>query len=336
MGSTSSVSVSIPDSSATCANLGLPTLPSGYTYRCVTSANVKKVDGAGWVPVNFTQISSGSPLGTLPVDPVNSTSTGTYYTYVTGGSWELTAIPESSKYRAVYSKTPIPQPGVIAVGSNLSLSPIFDTSELVGYWAFDDGSGTSAADSSGNANAGAWNGSGSHWATGKVGGAGQFNGTNDYVNIGDPPALRFNGATQLTVAAWVKRSSSEDVGGIVGNWTSLGSDGHLMYTSSNKVECVVKNTSETEFYASGGGVALPADVWTHVACDLDGSRIRIFFNGIEQASTVFTGTLKYTGQPVLIGLYSAANYFTGEIDDLRIYSRALSAAEILAIYNATK
>src|SRR3989338_8938662 len=53
--------ISIPDpslsgsSTSTCSSLGLPTLPSGYTYHCVSQDNLRNVDGTGWLPVDFTQ-----------------------------------------------------------------------------------------------------------------------------------------------------------------------------------------------------------------------------------------------------------------------------------------
>ena len=97
-GTSATVYVSIPDSSTTCTNLGLPSLPAGYTYGCAPTSTLRNNNGTGWIPVNFTQISSGSPLSNLPVDPVNSTSTGQYYTYVPGGGWELTALMESDRY----------------------------------------------------------------------------------------------------------------------------------------------------------------------------------------------------------------------------------------------
>ena len=68
------VYVSIPDTDSSCLNIGLPPLPSGWQYRCVTEANLRKVDGNGWVPVDFTKLSTRSPLTKLPVDPVNTNS----------------------------------------------------------------------------------------------------------------------------------------------------------------------------------------------------------------------------------------------------------------------
>ncbi|MDP3014858.1 MAG: SUMF1/EgtB/PvdO family nonheme iron enzyme [bacterium] len=101
LGETNKVYVSIPDNaSQICASLGLPALPTGWEYRCSNSANYRKVDSTGWIPVPFTSISFGSNLAILPIDPVNTTSTGEYYTYITDGSWELNAILTSDRYKA--------------------------------------------------------------------------------------------------------------------------------------------------------------------------------------------------------------------------------------------
>ena len=111
MGNGSTTYVSIPDASSTCANLGLPALPPGYSYACSSTSNYRNINGTGWIPVNFTQLSFTSPFGVLPVDPINTTSSGNYYTYTPGGSWELTSIPESSKYRQHTPILPYPSQG---------------------------------------------------------------------------------------------------------------------------------------------------------------------------------------------------------------------------------
>ena len=125
LGSLNTVYVSIPDTSATCANLGLPSLPSGWSYKCSTPDNYRKVDGTGWIPINFKQLDIGAPISALPIDPINQTTTGNYYTYVVGGGWEISAIFESQKYLSEVS----PNDGgdsdnAIEIGSNLTLAPL--------------------------------------------------------------------------------------------------------------------------------------------------------------------------------------------------------------------
>ena len=207
LGASSTVYVSIPDSSPTCANLGLPSLPFGWSYSCKTSANYRKVDSFGWIPVNFTLLSQGSPLSILPIDPLNTNSSGQYYTYVPGGSWELTAYLESDKYKGVGNLTG--KDGGTSfnsyeIGNDLKLTPsqveegANRDPSLVGYWTFDEGTGATSTDASGKGN----NGSlvnGPAWTTGKINNALSFNGTNNYVNSGDFTSL--TGA--ITVSTWI-------------------------------------------------------------------------------------------------------------------------------------
>ena len=94
--------ISIPDPMASttagsnCSALGFP--PTGY--HCAGPNFYRRNDGTGWIPVNFSAMSMGSSLATVPVDPVNTTTSGQYYKYTTNGStgWTLSAVPESVKY----------------------------------------------------------------------------------------------------------------------------------------------------------------------------------------------------------------------------------------------
>ena len=146
MGTSTVVYVSLPDnSSSTCGSWGLPALPTGYTYNCVSSANLRNTNGTGWIPVNFNRISSNSPISQLPIDPTNTTSTRLYYTYTPGGSWELNATVEASKNKLGGSNDLVSKDGGSAtslyeIGTNLSLNPIeTGDSSLVGYWNFEEG-----------------------------------------------------------------------------------------------------------------------------------------------------------------------------------------------------
>src|ERR1022692_3969030 len=106
MGSPNVVYVSIPEPLATstagdqCLGLGLLTLPSLYSYHCAASSTYRNVNGTGWIPLNLTSISSGAPVGSLPIDPFNTSSSRFYYTYTTDGTqYEVTSAMESSKYK---------------------------------------------------------------------------------------------------------------------------------------------------------------------------------------------------------------------------------------------
>ena len=106
IGNASTSYVSIPDPNATssqgsqCQSLGLPTLPSGWTYHCSGPNYYRNTDGTGWLPVDLASSPSGAALAGLPVDPANSAASGLYYAYSTDGSlnFELTSSMESSAY----------------------------------------------------------------------------------------------------------------------------------------------------------------------------------------------------------------------------------------------
>ncbi len=134
--------ISIPDPTATssagtdCSGLGFP---SGGYFHCAASSTYRNVDGTGWIPVDFKNISSGSPLGSLPVDPSNQTSTNLYYEYLTDGTnFKLIAVPESQKQIAATGANPnLFRSGssqTIAGGRNWVLVPGNPTYGTPAFW----------------------------------------------------------------------------------------------------------------------------------------------------------------------------------------------------------
>ena len=102
LGTSGIIYISIPDLAATstagtdCSSLGLPALSSG-TYHCAASSTYRNIDGTGWLPINFSTL-VGRSFSTLPVDPVNTTSSKEYYVYVASGTqYEVLANPEAQK-----------------------------------------------------------------------------------------------------------------------------------------------------------------------------------------------------------------------------------------------
>lgn len=125
-GNTNTVYVSLTASNSNCSDLNLPASPK--PYHCVTIAgDLRKINGSGWMPVNFASLPQGSPFASLPVDPINTALSGHYYTYVVG-SWELTAKMESGKYgpngaNDVVTTDGGDGAGRLEVGTNLTLTP---------------------------------------------------------------------------------------------------------------------------------------------------------------------------------------------------------------------
>jgi hypothetical protein len=87
-----------------------------------TSTNARLVDGTGWIPVDFTKIGSGAPLGNLPVDSLNTiTNFYGYAATTTNNGFKLTAVLESSKYNILMTTDGGFAPGAYESGTNLAL-----------------------------------------------------------------------------------------------------------------------------------------------------------------------------------------------------------------------
>jgi len=202
------------------------------------------------------------------------------------------------------------------------------TRGLVGYWAFEEGSGTTANDASGSGNNGTLT-NGPKWASGKVGGALQFDGVDDYVDAGANSSTNITGA--ITIEAWIYlRSYDVDYRTIVGksaqNWFRVEeSPGNLRFYLYQGA--VWKNISSTE--------NINLNTWYHVVATYDNSTGKLFINGLDKsgASSLLGGGADSSSGILYISRSSGIGPWDGLIDDVRIYNRALSATEIRYHYN---
>lgn len=330
-GTSSVVYVSVPDTTTTCANLNLPALPGGYTYQCVTSSTLTKVDGTGWIPVNFQNISHGSPLNRLPIDPVNTTSTGEYYTYVMGGSWELNAILTSEKYRNDDDVIKKDMPGVLSIGSNKTLSPIFNNSGIVSYWKFDEGTGTTIRDRN-NGNVGTLTNSPSWTSDSKSGKAINFNGTNSYTTHGSPSSLDL--PTARTISVWVKPAATQR-----NTVIDKGTQYWLEISNSNTIIYRYWGADSLAWRSYSTGIVITPGSWYHIALTEDHSLSmpKLYLNGREISFTSNPAREANIGSGTFyIGAYSGSYNFNGVIDELMIFNRGLSEAEVRGIYNSLR
>jgi type II secretory pathway pseudopilin PulG len=336
--------ISLPDATITCDTFlpTLPTLPIPYEYRCSTSVNYRKTDGTGWIPVALTSMPGGSPIPNLPIDPENNSSF--FYSYISGGSYELTSLLESEKYlKSSASEDKGSDPGRLELGTDLSLwTP---ASGLVGYWGF-DGSGSIAngqtiglEDKSGSGNNGTasnLNSTGMSFVEGKVGNALQLDGTDDWVNAGTNAIVNFTGP--LTMAVWF---NTPDAGGTSRILSKQYSDTGETTSSSCYQLGIYENQYRLSLYTSAGSVdrqtgTTTSNVWVHFAGTWDGSQYRMYLNGSQIYSGSLSGVLKTNLlTPLSIGVSyadEAMYFFEGALDEARMYNRALSAPEIAALY----
>jgi hypothetical protein len=151
----------------------------------------------------------------------------------------------------------------------------------------------------------------------------------DYVRNGQV----LSGNSPFTAAAWISLATSTTWRTIVGEGCNPG----LTFTVSYGNLYYGKNCGGTDpFFYSAGQV--PLNQWLYVVWTWDGTLNKIYQNGVLVASASNLNNVPYTHAALSIGSYhqTGAEFFNGLIDEVRIYNRALSAAEISAIYNATK
>jgi type II secretory pathway pseudopilin PulG len=342
LGNASTTYFSIIDPTATttagtlCEGTGLPSPPLGWTYRCAASSTLRNTDGTGWVPVNFDQMNFRA-IASIPVDPINSTSSGLYYTYTPHASWELVALLESSKRQSMMSQDGGDYDGLYQVGTSLNRTPSTRSAGLVGYWTFDEGSGTVARDASGSGNNGTLT-NGPTWQTGancRIGSCLSFNGSTQYINLSSRPASTLG---PISVAVWVYGNELKEavmrsaVGDQAGDWIlGTGSDGSFMWYNWQG-----NGERPNDRHNSATGL-LTSDAWHHIAVTWNGSTNKLYLNGsqVAVASTGSTSLWAQTAHQIGRTWHTEPFNWNGKIDDVRVYNRALSAAEIQAIYNTS-
>ena len=210
---------------------------------------------------------------------------------------------------------------------------------LVGYWSFEDGSGSVATDFSGNGNSGTLTSmEAADWIGGRVGSALDLDGSAEYVDIPDNSSLTV-GQPDFTFSAWLRPG---DVSGC-GLATSPGC---IVFNKENSYEWAIAgdNTIAWAIDNSNPGWAwrssrltAPSNVWTHFVITYDGSNLVTYKNGgASSDSQVATGSVTENNLGLRIGARGApgggSSLFPGTIDEVRIYNRVLSATEILSLY----
>jgi outer membrane lipoprotein-sorting protein len=217
--------------------------------------------------------------------------------------------------------------GSVEIGDVWSFSP----GGLVGFWKLDEGSGGTAADSSGNNLHGTIAGNPA-WIDGAEGHALQFNGDGGYVDLGNDSSL--NITNQITVAAWIKVDTFDC------EWQAVITKGDDSWRlQRNGTESSIEFACTGAFVPNAlvgslfGTVNVNDGRWHHVAGTYDGSKICLYVDGKLDVSSEATGSVIVNDYNVLIGANAEKpdRNFKGSIDEVRIYSYALSAEEIKEI-----
>jgi hypothetical protein len=216
----------------------------------------------------------------------------------------------------------------IIAGSSAGTADI--TSGLAAQWKFNEGSGNYAYDSSGHVNtASLYN---STWTTSTYGNAISFGGTNSYGRVAESASLEMT--SQLTISFWLNPSSNPNTDPRV---ISKLYDWDVKLNGSNRYPQL----------SAGGRYAmlnysLPANTWHHVVFTFSTGVVKGYVDGaqVPLAANTFTGTgaLPNNAYGLYLATYDStlANAYKGNLNDVRLYNRALSATDVAALYSALK
>jgi hypothetical protein len=205
------------------------------------------------------------------------------------------------------------------------------TPELVLAMALDAGSGTSAVDTSGKSNNGNFAGSGTAWVPGKYGTGLLLDGAG-YVSVPDANTLDLT--TSLTLMAWVNPSTlATSYRAIISKATTSGGNLFALFASASAGFCPAGRVMGF-FNGSAGSMfvcstaALSINTLAHVALTYDGINLRLYIDGALNATQAANGVMAVGTGLVRVGSTVFDEFFTGLIDEPRIYTYARSLTEI--------
>ncbi|OGK19984.1 hypothetical protein A2866_06240 [Candidatus Roizmanbacteria bacterium RIFCSPHIGHO2_01_FULL_39_8] len=215
----------------------------------------------------------------------------------------------------------------------------------VAYWRLDEGYGTTSYDTSTNANNATLKNiaspatSNSGWSqNGKFAKTLVFDGSNDYLYSANSGSLQ---PANFTISAWLKTANlATDMGALEKPYAGPGCYRSYVLGTNNGSWTVGTTNGSSTYYNATDTVSLTANEWTHVVGTFDGSNIKLYVNGILKATTAASVTVLYDSDPLLIGAVSCdgtggptQGYWNGLIDEVKIYSSALTADQIKVDYN---
>ncbi len=203
----------------------------------------------------------------------------------------------------------------------------------LGYWAFDEGTGTAAKDSSVNGNNGRFVGA-PVWVDGKLGKALQFDGVDDYIEV--PHNAKLIPTTgQASVAVWINAQRHQGPGGAWQGILGKGGDPRLYNIYTHESQTLHFSTGPSGAYIGSNSTGtVPLNEWVHVVAVVNNSH-QYYINGAPAGTFANGATVTAGGTAVLtIGQTGAgeSNYFLGEIDEPRVYDVALTADEVTQLF----
>ncbi len=227
---------------------------------------------------------------------------------------------------------------------------VLGTSGISDLWRLDETSGTTATDANGGNNNGSYVSSPTSGAA-LIGGetnsfARTFNGSSQYIDLSASP---FGTPSNFSVEAWVRTSAAKSSGGyhfvVSDSSTDFDNGFSLVIDSSNRPIFVAARENILGMVTRGqatSATTVPPNTTHHLVGTYDGSRVRIYVDGVERANATFSnGPTWPSGRDLRIGRPISSTslsqrYLQGTIDEPALYTSALSAATVLAHYETGK
>jgi hypothetical protein len=281
----------------------------------------------------------GRPDVYLVTDSTTSTTNPDDRLFLNTGGFTFTALTPPSAAGMGDAVTAVDVNGdgraqfVVLNGADKAVGPVqliaLSVPGLVAGWGFDEGAGAVARDASPDHNDGTLGG-GVAWTTnGRYGGAVSFDGVDDRVTVADSASIDLTGP--LTVTAWVRPTSLGAWRPVLLKERSTGITYALYATNVANWPNGRVNIAGTDRPVWGAS-AIARNTWTHLAMTYDRAALRLYVNGTLARTVKQTGTVSVSDGPVQIGgSATRRQWFTGQLDDLRLYNRALTATEVLLV-----
>lgn len=306
------LTITRPDTSAPTVSVTAPA--AGAVLSGSTTVVAAAGDDIGVAGVQFRL--DGQPLGAEDTAPPYELAWDTRQ--AANGPHALSAVARDAAGRTTTSTD------VVVSVENTAPAP---PSGLVAAYGFDEASGATVTDASGRGNAGTISGA-TRSTAGRYGSALSFDGVNDIVTVPDADSLDLR--TALTVEAWVFPTNLGNRWRTVVAKEAPGALRYDLYANTNTRRPSAEVTTGAT-YETRGTAQLPLNAWSHLAATWDGSTIRLYVGGALVSSQTAPGTIATSTGALRIGGNSMwSEWFAGRIDDVRIYARSLSAAEVQA------
>ncbi len=201
------------------------------------------------------------------------------------------------------------------------------SADLVAHWRLDEGSGNTVYDSSTFGNDGTFK-SDPQWVAGYYGGALEFDGNDDNIDCGNDDSL--NITDEITLSAWINITQRP----VVDSWYTIpwkeNAYSMYLYGTDNEVTTLAADfwldTGRADIW-NGPDIDIPPNNWTHIAVTFNGTDFEFYVNGEHDYTQNEPATIEISTINFLFT--EEGSNFKGLIDDVRVYNRALTQAEIL-------